>query len=546
MYPGQMKFLSSSLPDVTTMRMARLIRWGRRGVIFSLILLAMGLGALWATSYSIECRSDLSTAKNEVEIILQAGKLIFILVRREPPFDDLYSARKTSLEFRTEPSGDAESLQQFIHRLPGVAWQEEELTYPNRQSRWTAGVSFGYLIGLALLVPAISVYGLARGWRRKHRGLCVQCGYDLRATLERCPECGLVSAKSSKQIFPSTWHALRARPISLAGVIGSVIAIVTGSILATHRMSEAIALRARAWPESYLWFFDYRPNAASMRRIARNGAKSLAFAFADGPVDEHILRRSDDQSRQLNPGTSAGCLRGIDLPNIRSVTFGGAINADLWLFEMARPGSGLQRVNKLTVWGRSHLSLTGIEALSRPDSALRNLTLLIVQDMSVTDDEIKALTRPDSALGQLEALFMFSSQISDSAAHELAKPNSGLRKLKDLRLSLASITPKGLRELARPDTSLALLNRLELNYPCLQNDTDTLAPLARPDGGLNLLEFLTLHSKVTDAGLLALAQCDTALRSLKKLHLPGGYLITKAGIAAMRKARPSLELLVGS
>jgi hypothetical protein len=69
-----------------------------------------------------------------------------------------------------------------------------ELTFP----AWSAAAVFVILPAARLAAWALARRQAARRSRAAAHGRCFDCGYDLRATPGRCPECGAVPAAVGK------------------------------------------------------------------------------------------------------------------------------------------------------------------------------------------------------------------------------------------------------------------------------------------------------------------------------------------------------------
>jgi hypothetical protein len=55
-------------------------------------------------------------------------------------------------------------------------------------------VSLWFAIAVAAVFPLVPLPAMVRQWDRRRRRRCLNCGYDLRASIQRCPECGTAIA----------------------------------------------------------------------------------------------------------------------------------------------------------------------------------------------------------------------------------------------------------------------------------------------------------------------------------------------------------------
>lgn len=104
------------------------------------------------------------------------------------------SRRRLAIPFARCLYGELTPGASTLHRWAsnaGFGFDGASFSQPLVQGSMRVVVIPYWFLCVLTLLPVLRLSQVyARRWRRLKRGLCIECGYDLRASHDRCPECG--------------------------------------------------------------------------------------------------------------------------------------------------------------------------------------------------------------------------------------------------------------------------------------------------------------------------------------------------------------------
>src|SRR4051794_195696 len=157
------------------------------------LLLCVAVCGMWVQSYSVSEFLGWSDPARFVGALSMHGLLRFEYGTY--PNDD----QGWSHVAYPTPAGPAAGLWQEVRardrgggrlRALGIACASVDYDSDGRRLRRALYLPHWLLAGAALAAPAWRLRRAIRARRRPGAGACATCGYDLRATPDRCPECG--------------------------------------------------------------------------------------------------------------------------------------------------------------------------------------------------------------------------------------------------------------------------------------------------------------------------------------------------------------------
>ena len=158
---------------------------------------------LWARSGVVGDDWVLNLGRRSVMLRSDWGRLVIAVMK------DWRSTRLLDW-YRTEGGGHHDMLPGLPTWEPpevlGVCYKAGTFTYANPRPGLPISGSYHWLriyhphaLALLAVLPAVRLLQAAKARRRAAAGLCARCGYDLRATPGRCPECGTAATVATEK-----------------------------------------------------------------------------------------------------------------------------------------------------------------------------------------------------------------------------------------------------------------------------------------------------------------------------------------------------------
>ncbi len=487
-----------------------IIRWLSRFCVFAALLLIL----LWIRSFNARdivflhlCRYG-SAPWHEwtLQMDSRGGRAMLGLVHET--LSDKYQFRDSShVVLRPDPMrAQLDPFYSYLNDAAFDSWTETS------DSHYTVSVRFPYwfAILLGLLPVSLCFVVPVRAWlwriRTSHVELrCPQCGYDLRASTDRCPECGRAFDRDDPdtlRLHPR-WHDICCwfrRWLRCFLILAIIVAIppVAGFFWIRHGWSTE------------------QPHLAAIRQ--RNDC-TVVVAPLDAwytrllPSDvAYVAERADRISFYR-----ANIIAHADVQHLRAFKSLRALDLHVTI-----PKEGLPWLAEMT-----HVKALRLTATETTDEHLRylsNLTRLHelrLNRLMITDMGVRHL----GGLTNLRILDLETTLVADNGLAHLRS----LSNLESLNLTYTRVTDNGLQHLA----SLVRLKRLSLRW------TDINGEGLRHLNGMTELRTLELTgTHVSDEGLRHLRN----LRGLEVLKLGGCRDITVEGVRQLQSALPKLRI----
>jgi hypothetical protein len=166
------------------------------------LLLFLVICTLWVRSYFFQEKLTWITVDGYRSVWTAEGSLEISLFQQQNSYKPNETAHPKYSSDTPNPPFNGLLILDYDYPLATFDWQHAGFAWHQvRETRFgrlhaSGFAPFWSLALLTALLPAIWTSLRFRSQTREKSGRCAKCGYDLRATPDRCPECGEIAQKA--------------------------------------------------------------------------------------------------------------------------------------------------------------------------------------------------------------------------------------------------------------------------------------------------------------------------------------------------------------